>query len=188
MDSLDQLLSSVQEDTAPSKWPSGAARGIAKVHYTHDAMIDMLIADPCITQNELALRFGYSAAWISQVLSSDAFKAQLAARKAELVDPAIVASMEARLKGLAMRSMEILEQKLEKAASAVPDQLALQTFALSTKALGLGARPDSPGIKVDFNLHLEKMGEGLTDLLRRRRATIEEGPLNVEAITHDSTP
>ena len=121
-------------------------------------------------------------------MSSDAFKAQLAARKAELVDPAIVASMEARLKGLAMRSMEILEQKLEKAASAVPDQLALQTFALSTKALGLGARPDSPGIKVDFNLHLEKMGEGLTDLLRRRRATIEEGPLNVEAITHDSTP
>jgi hypothetical protein len=38
---------------------------IQKVRYTHDAMIDLIIADPSIHQNHLAKIFGYTASFVS---------------------------------------------------------------------------------------------------------------------------
>src|ERR1700688_3901505 len=70
-------------------WPSGASKGICQVRYTHDDMVDTIIANPVITQNELAARYGYTASWISQVITSDAFQARLHERKDQLTDPTI---------------------------------------------------------------------------------------------------
>lgn len=150
------------------KWPAGVARGVTKVSYTHAAMIDEIIANPCISQNQLAAHFGYSAGWISQVISSDAFQAQLAARTGQLVDPVLQVSIETRFKGLVARSLEILAEKLNGPASSIPDNLALRALELSSRALGYGARPEAK-IEVNVTNHLDQLGENLVGLLKRKK-------------------
>ena len=110
--------------TPPATRPSGV---IAKMRYSHDAMVDLIVQNPWISQNELAATFGYTPGWVSQVIASDAFQARLAERKEEVVDPLIRATIEEQFKGLVARSLEILRQKLDRPAAAVPDKLALRS-------------------------------------------------------------
>lgn len=122
------------------------SKSITKVSYSHDAMIDLIIANPGVNQGELAQAFGYTEAWVSQVMSSDAFKERLASRKKELVDPAIIASIEQRFEAVAMLSLERLKEKLEKSALPTMDTI-LAGVNVASRALGYGARPD-PRVQV----------------------------------------
>lgn len=109
-----------------------------KVRYSHDAMIDMIIAHPGISQNQLAIQFGYTAAWVSTIMSSDAFKARLLNRREEIVDPALTMTLEEKFRGLTDRSLEVLAHKLSQPMQNIPDNLALRAAELGAKALGLG--------------------------------------------------
>jgi hypothetical protein len=150
-----------------------AMDGIAKVRYTHEDMIATLIANPLISQNELALRYGYSAAWVSRIMTSDSFQARLHEKSAEYLDPVIRASVQERFKALVSRSLEILEEKLNRPSEAIPDQFALRTFELGTRAAGYGARTDtSPAIQQNVNVYLQQHGEQLVGLLRRKKAEV----------------
>jgi hypothetical protein len=73
----------------------------------------MILANPAVSQNELAEAFGYSASWMSIVVNSNAFQEKLAERKGELIDPVIKASIEQRMDQLAKMSMDLLMEKLE---------------------------------------------------------------------------
>ena len=150
---------------------------ITKVRYSHDAMIDMIIANPAVSQNELGAVFGYSASWISTVMGTDMFQARLAQRRAETVDPVIIASLEERVRGLVSRSIEVLEEKLSKPAGAVPDTLALRAFELGAKAMGLGgnAPPRAPDLPLD---HLQNLAKRLEALGVRQPS---QGVLDVQA-------
>jgi hypothetical protein len=86
---------------------------IAKVRYTHDAIIDVILANPKVSQGELAQEFGFTQSWMSIIINSDAFQERLAQRKGELLDPAIRASIENRLEALAKRSLDKLLDKLD---------------------------------------------------------------------------
>lgn len=110
---------------------------LQKVSYSHEAMIDILIHEPTITQNELAKRFGYSVSWISIVMGSDAFQAALAKRRDDLLNPEIIASLEERFRGLATQSLQVIAEKLEKTSNT---DLAIKALEISSKALGFGAR------------------------------------------------
>jgi hypothetical protein len=133
-------------------------------------MIDIIIANPGISQNEVALRVGYSASWVSTVMQTDAFQARLAERSKEIVDPSIRASIEENFKGMLSRSMEILRHKLDRLPGDIPDNLALRTLELSSRALGFGARVLPVAIDFDMNSRLDKLGSNLTQLLRRKKA------------------
>jgi hypothetical protein len=173
-DTLAELMVDVQEAPAPKSdvrtWPSGAARGIQTVKYTHDAMVDILIAEPTITQNELADRFGYTPGWISQIISSDTFQARLAERKDEIVDPTIRATVKNNFEALVIRSQALLLEKLNKTAAQLPDQLVLRSLEVGSKALGYGARDSTVAVQVNVGDYLEQHAENLTRLLARKRA------------------
>jgi hypothetical protein len=159
----------------PLAWPSGVARGIQRVHYHHDAMVDLIISrQGCISQGEIAEFFGFTEGWISQIINSDAFQSRLAARKDELTDPIIRASVEERIKGLVERSLEILREKLAAPSAQVPATLALRAFELSTRAAGYGARTEATQVNVNVETHLEGLSENLVALLRRKKAEAEE--------------
>ncbi len=149
--------------------PKVERQAIQKIGYSHDGMINMILANRGISQNQLAAHFGYSPSWISQVMSSDAFHARLLERAAELEDPTIMATIEDGLKGMAARSMEILKEKLDQPSSVIPDNLALRTLELATRALGYGARESAVNVQVNVGEHLEKLGDNLTNLLARRK-------------------
>lgn len=119
-------------------------QGIAKVRYSHDAMIDLMVQDPAIRQNDLAAIFDRSPAWISLVVNSDAFQARLSERREELVDPIIRATLEERIKALATASLDKLLERVNGPFTPTDDFL-LRTADLSLKAAGYGARTPGGG-------------------------------------------
>jgi hypothetical protein len=107
---------------------------IAKVRYTHDAIIDEIIAFPSISQGELSARFGFSQSWMSIIVNSDSFKERLEERKGELVDPKLRASVEMRLEALAKRSLDKLLERLD------TQQPFTNSDLISAAKLGVGDR------------------------------------------------
>lgn len=120
---------------------------IAKVRYTHDAIIDEILVRPDVSQGELAKRFGFTQTWMSIIINSDAFQERLRERKGELIDPAIVASIEDRLNTLAKVSLDALLERVERNKS-----LPLKTMELvSIAKLGVGDRANRPAGPVQQN-------------------------------------
>lgn len=122
--------------------------GIEKVSYTHDAMIDLIVANPAISQGQIAAHFGYSQTWVSIVFNSDAFKERLEARKNELVDPAIRASIEEKFRALADLSFQVVMEKLHASRDA---KVGLAGLEIASKALGYGAKA-APSQQVNVNI------------------------------------
>lgn len=157
---------------------------IEKVRYSHDAMIDVILARPTIKQGELATLFEVSPAWVSRIIGSDAFQAVLAKRRQELSDPIILATMEEKLRGVADQSLEIIAEKLQATQSA---DLALKTLGLATTALGFGAKDRGPGQQVNFVVNLPPKAASAEDWASRHGPqTIEARPLS-STIDRDPT-
>ena len=113
-----------------------AAKGIVRLTYTHDAMIDLILKEPTVTYDELAEIFGFSKGWISRVVGSDAFQARLAERKATLIDPQISKSINERMRGVTARAIDVIAEKLssdEVSASYALDALGIATQAMVRK-------------------------------------------------------
>jgi hypothetical protein len=111
---------------------------IQKVRFTHDAVIDEIMLRPAVSQGELARMFGYTEAWLSIIINSDAFKFRLAERKAEIVDPVIKATIEERLRAVAERSLDRIMERLDGPSAGAIKNADLAAFA----KVGLGNRFD----------------------------------------------
>lgn len=165
----------------PTASPGAAAVRPEKINYTHADMVDFIIANPGVSQNAIARRYGYTPGWVSQMLSSDALQELIAKRRQEIVDPVIAASLEERFRGLTMRSIEVLMAKLE--APAVEASVAVRCAELGAKSLGLGghAPPKAP-----------EPSEGTLDRLAARLIALNqprpiEGAFTVEENEHAGT-
>ena len=141
LDNTDEMLGELMSSPATHAPTMG---GLAKVRYTHADMIDFIIANPSVSQNSLAARYGYTAGWISNVMASDAWQSAMAARRDEIVDPALKATLEERFRGVTIQSLKRLMEKLE--APQVSDQVVLRAVELGAKAMGVGgnAPPAAP--------------------------------------------
>lgn len=89
------------------------AVSLQRVRYTHDAMIDILLANPAVSQNELAETFGYTVSWVSTVLNSDSFQTRLSQRRTALVGSSLLMNFNERMRKLAFKSMGLLEKALD---------------------------------------------------------------------------
>ena len=150
---------------------------VQKVRYNHDAMIDLLIADPCITQGALANHFGMTQSWVCTVMASNAFQVRLASRRHELVDPVIAATIEEKYKAMATISVEKLIAHMTRPACEVDPEVLLKAAALGAKTMGLG---NNIAVQVNVNPEerLKKLADKLTDLLAEKRGTV----IDVESI------
>ena len=153
---VDVMLSELE--TAPA---------ISKVRYTHADMIDFILANPGISQNSLAARYGYSVGWVSRVMSSDAWQSAMAARREELVDPTLVATIDERFRALTNRSLDRLMEKLD--APAVSDNVVLRAVELGAKAMGVGGNAAPVAPPQD---HLARLAERLISLQANVRQQI----------------
>lgn len=121
---------------------------IQTVKFTHDAIIDTIIANPAISQGDLAKEFGYTQGWMSIIINSDAFQQRLAERKAELIDPKIRASIEDRIDALAKRSLDKLLDRLDNGTPISNGDL------VRMAQLGIGDRNKGPQQAVQNNLYV----------------------------------
>ena len=164
----DQLLGELSGTDWKRAGGAATMGRLKKCSYTHDAMIALILEHPEMDQNELAAHFGYTPGWISNVLASDAFQSRMAARREEIIDPAIKATIEERFRALVIRSLDVLQAKL--AAPAVSDNVALRAAELGAKALGIGGnapppaapRPDRLVILAERLVHLQSNVRGRT--------------------------
>lgn len=117
--------------------------------YSHEAMVELMIAHPEYTQAQFSSHFGHPPGWFSQVLASESFQLVLDVRRHEVNNPSLTATMEERFRGLALRSIGVLHEKLN--VSNVNDLTVLKAMEVSVKALGMGQRapeavkPEAPG-------------------------------------------
>jgi CRISPR/Cas system-associated protein Csm6 len=112
-----------------------AERPNVRLTFTHDAMIDLIIQEPTVTSAELAEIFGFSPSWICRIVAADSFKARLEQRRSKLVDPILARSLNDRFRSVAVRSMEVLEQRLQ--GEDASTQLAVEALEVATKGLGV---------------------------------------------------
>ena len=110
---------------------------LEKLSYTHEAMVDLILTEPTVSPSELAQIFNYSVGWISRILASDSFQSRLAERKSHQIDPMVAATMDERLRGIAIHSLEIISEKLQAEESAA---YAIDALGLAAMGLGLGGR------------------------------------------------
>ncbi len=165
----DQLITELKNAPAPaSKAPTMG--NLKRCSYTHEAMIELIIQHPEMTQDQLAAHFGYTPGWISNVLASDAFQLRMADRREQVIDPVLKASIEERFKALTIRSLEVLMNKLSQPQ--ISDTVALRAAELGARALGVGGHkpPEAPATD-----RLEKLAERLLQLQAGVRERVVEG-------------
>lgn len=175
---VDVPRTSTLESTVstPLEGTASAATALARVRYTHDAMIDLILTEPGISQNKLAAIFGYKPPWVSRVLNSDAFNARLAERKTEVVDPAILMGFDERLKAMAMQSLDIVVEKLSMSTGGSFDN-AMKALELSTRALGYGAKQQNVNVQQNFVVALPaKINDATAWAEKGRQTGAEAGP------------
>lgn len=114
------------------------AQTIEKVQHIHECIINDMIAEPTVTQKELAERFGYSAGWIGRMIGSDAFQARLAERREQLLDPQIKAQLNEKMKSVVLQSLNTIQHKLNSPESSA--DLALASLGIAHAALGTAKR------------------------------------------------
>lgn len=161
---------------------TGEKGAIQKVAYTHEAMIELLIEGAArpggISQKEIAAHFGYTEGWISRIFASEAFQERLYARKEQLLDPTLRASVKERLEALVRRSIDVLEKKLDQPV--VSDTVALRALELGARGLGVGGNAPRPADQSGDRL--ERLAHRLIDLQSTTQGRTVNGEVVKEAL------
>ena len=130
------VSSELTSSTSPSRVP-------APVHlYSHQAMVDLMIANPDWTRKQLAEHFGRPPSWMASVLASNAFQATLDPYRDQIRDPAFSNTLQERFKALAIHATEVTLDRLN--SEKATDFIVIKAGEMAVKALGLGVR-DSEG-------------------------------------------
>jgi hypothetical protein len=115
----------------------------AKLRPWHEQVIDMWVANPNLTQREIAQKLGRSEYWLSIVVNSDAFQQAFKARKEEIVDPLLSATVEDRLTAVANKAAEKLLERLSTNAPFSNKEL-IEATKMATTGLGMGPAAKAP--------------------------------------------
>lgn len=154
MPTLDEFIASGQLP-APRPPSPPVELGPKKVRWNHMEIIDFMLANPDKRQREIAAHFGLSESWLSITINSNSFKAALAERKEEIVNPMLTATLEERVGAVAAKSMEIVLERLT-APVAPSDDFLTDVAKMSLEAMGFGgkgpAQGTNNGVQVIVNL------------------------------------
>lgn len=127
---------------------------IKTVSVKHDAIMDYLLGNPTEPLSGVAKHFNMTQAWLSVIIHSDAFQAQLDEKKRGVFEATVIPLRE-RLVGIANLSVGLLGEALEQTSvhSAEGKTFIADTTDSILKNLGFSpkALPTGPGIGVQQN-------------------------------------
>ena len=153
--------------------------------YSHEAMISLIIEQPLWSHSQYAAFFGRTASWFAAILATDGFQQALDPYRDEITDPSITATMDERLRAIALRSMTVLQHKLEDLK--VPDETVLKGLEVTAKALGLGMGKKSSEEPVHEKVVI--MGiEGLAESLVDKMKLTGQGRLSAPKVPGTTRP
>jgi len=119
----------------------GALAPVGRSCYTHAAMVDLMLARPDYTHAMLCAHFGRPSSWLASILASEAFQQTLDPVRHLVVDPALTATLHERYKALAIRTSNVMMDKLD--SKEVTDFMVLKSGEIAMKALGMGTKTEA---------------------------------------------
>ena len=121
---------------------------IQKIKNKHKAILEMMVSNPEMTQRDIAKEFGMTEGWLSQIINSDIFQAQLEEMQEARFHRTLI-PLESKLSALAHSALDELSDQM--AAGAIKSQEALKETA--EMALDrLGYSPKGNGHAIPGNL------------------------------------
>lgn len=139
---------------------------IKNISHRHDQIMDWLIANPALPLSACAAEFGVTQPWLSCIIHSDLFQAELKRRQQEVFGE-VALTVKDRITALAHDSLRRLHEKV-----IVEERLDLltDTADLALKALGFGPQPGRPAmVQVNVNQPMTVS----KDVLAEARARME---------------
>jgi hypothetical protein len=136
------------EPKKPQSQSSAVISASAVLPFSLPLMVDLIVQNPSWSHKDLGQAFGKSASWVAQVLSMKSFQEVLDPRRHEVLNPEYAMTLEERFAALTIRSVTVLQEKLEKGV-ALPDLTVLKVAELGVKALGMGLKKKEDDAKPD---------------------------------------
>lgn len=116
------------------------------------SIADWMLANPNLTLAECAVYFGKNPNTISRIVNSDIYKAYFAQRRKEF-ESEHAAKITRRLGDVVLKSIDVIEEKLEKKRDSVPLDVLSDLMGSSLEALGFG-KPAAPAVQLNqYNDH-----------------------------------
>lgn len=153
----------------------------------HQAIADLRLANPEMSQGDIAQRLGYTQTWVSMVECSDSFKAYFAGRRAEF-EKGIVEDMRdtirSRANRILARAHQIIEDSLNRG------DVGFNTAVRAGDHIAKFADAEQAESARSVEQHLHIHGENLRQLLRRRKAeaAIDVTPVALPTVADVVTP
>lgn len=138
-------------------------------NYSHAAMVQLIIQHPELNHAQLAANFGRTAGWFASILASSSFQEALAPYKHAIADPSITATMDERLQGLAIRSLIVIQSKMD--SKGVADAVVLEAAKIGIKGLGLGNAVQEKQVVTAGNV--DTLAERLVAALEKQRGNVK---------------
>jgi hypothetical protein len=100
-------------------FPASAAEQPARFRYWCDAIIELLLVEPTLTQNDIAIRLERHPATVGMIMNSDLFRARYEQRRGAQ-NAALTEEINTRLSRVAAQALELTEEILTEERTAIP--------------------------------------------------------------------
>ena len=163
---------------------------LSRLSITHDVIMDWLMLNPGRGQMaQCAEHFGYTRAWLSSMVHSDAFQAKLRDKQDKTFEGTVI-PLRDQMNGVAQRAIERLGEKVEviqdpKVLADVADKM-LHRLGYAPKVNATPGGGDTTNIQNNYSVSPE--------LLANARENAKKGDLNAAALpspegiqAHDSS-
>lgn len=133
------------------------------LNYRHEAILKWLLANPDLLLGDCAAFFGYTPAWLSIIIHSDAFQAQYRAlQDASFTD--VRMDVKAKITGLAHLALDKLAEQMPLVSD---PRTTLDIADKTLKALGYGIAPRYPAAATNVQINNYQVSPG--ELAEARR-------------------
>ncbi len=158
-----------------------------RFNWWYSAIIDWMVANPGRRLRDCAEHFDKSQAWLSTVINSDMFKAQLAARKESFQQVHDFGLIEKQTE-VANLGFDILIDAMKKKRDAIPIDTLVKISDTAMQRLGYGVKPPVAAPSVQVNLMNQQVHAPVTaealEAARNRVREVEQQRLLAPPQTH----
>lgn len=113
-----------------------------KMRWWYEQMADLMIANPKMTQADIAAHFGRGVNTICTIQNTDAFKAYMRVRRDEMARD-LDQSVKNKLLKLTDDTLDVMIDKIDKKRDTIPIETLNRTAEMALKALGYTAEKPS---------------------------------------------
>lgn len=152
-----------------------------RFRYWYDSIIDFLLAEPMLTQKEIAFRMGKSPVTIGLIMNSDIFRARYEMRRLAMSE-ALQQSINGKLQALAIDAIDATHEKLKLKRDLIPFEDLVDVTDKTLTRLGYGAKQSAQTAVVINNnaqvtapISSEDLERSREKLLNSQRAKTIEG-------------